>query len=134
MMSLSRECAEEFGSFSDDVLRAVSSTSMIPASDGLLGNTSAEDAGTASAEANGDSSDLDAFGGVGSILESIQRRKEAAELVREREGVESKIMIVQGEIKRVQRAMEEETRLHEEVVRRLTSKLDELTERFEIAT
>ena len=128
LMSLSRECAEEFGSFSDEVLRAVSSTSMVL--------TSAEGSGSAEDDANGGSSALvdDAFGGVGSILESIQRRKEAAELVRQKEGVETKIAIVQGEIKRVQRAMEEETRLHEEVVRRLTSKLDELTERFEIAT
>ena len=127
LLALSRECADVFGSFSDEVLRAVSSTSMNPTSGG---SNSAEDAGTASAVASGDSSALadDAFGGVRSILESIQRRKETAELVREREGVETKIAIVQGEIKRVQKAMEEENRLHEEVIRKMTSKLDELTE------
>jgi len=143
LLALSRECAEVFGSFSDEVLRAVSSTSMSPASDG---NGSAEDTGAASAVAGGDSSARDAgaastianggpgapaddaFGGVRSILESIRRRREAADLVREREGVETKIAIVQGEIKMVQEAMEEENRLHEEVVRRLTSKIDALTE------
>ncbi|EJK44073.1 hypothetical protein THAOC_37419, partial [Thalassiosira oceanica] len=125
LLALSRECAKVFGSFSDEVLRAVSSTSMSPASGG---NGSAEDAGAASADASDE-----AFGGVRSILESIRRRREAADLVREREGVETRIAIVQGEIKRVQEAMEEENRLHEEVVRRLTSKIDALTEDKEVA-
>ncbi|EJK66795.1 hypothetical protein THAOC_12245 [Thalassiosira oceanica] len=127
LLALSRECAEVFGSFSDEVLRAVSSTSMSPASGG---DSSARDAGAASTIANGGPGAPadDAFGGVRSILESIRRRREDADLVREREGVETKIAIVQGEIKRVQEAMEEENRLHEEVVRRLTSKIDALTE------
>ncbi|EJK58219.1 hypothetical protein THAOC_21677 [Thalassiosira oceanica] len=127
LLALSRECAEVFGAFSDEVLRAVSSTSMSPASGG---NDPAEDAGAAPAVADGGPGAPadDAFGGVRSILESIQRRREAADLVREREGVETKIAIVQGEIKMVQEAMEEENRLHEEVVRRLTSKIDALTE------
>ncbi|EJK59976.1 hypothetical protein THAOC_19749 [Thalassiosira oceanica] len=124
LLALSRECAEVFGAFSDEVLRAVSSTSMSPA------YNFAEDSGAASAVADGGPGAPadDAFGGVRSILESIRRRKEAADLVREREGVETKIAIVQGEIKMVQEAMEEENRLHEEVVWRLTSKIDALTE------